>query len=160
MGRSERPPVVVIGVGNAMRRDDGIGPAVLESLGRTDLGDVARTDVELVMLDGESTRLIEAWRGRRRAIVIDAVRSGEPPGRIHRVELGRDPLPDGRPANSSHSSGVAEAIALGRALGRLPDELIVIGVEAGDLSLGEGLSSQVSAALPTLVQNVRAEARR
>ena len=69
--------VVVIGVGNDFRRDDGAGPAVVASLrGRVPPG------VELVLTDGEPTRLIEAWAGAALAIVVDAVRAHPPrPGR-------------------------------------------------------------------------------
>jgi hydrogenase maturation protease len=149
---TERAPVVVIGIGNAMRGDDGVGPAAVEQLR---LGHDPRVDY--VTLDGESTRLLDAWRGRERAVVIDAVRSEAEPGAVHRLELGHDAMPTGPPATSTHGGGLAEALELGRELDRLPLRLIVLGVEAGDLSPGEGLSPAVSAALPCLVERVRAE---
>jgi hydrogenase maturation protease len=70
--------VVVIGVGNEFRRDDAAGPAVVTSLrGRVPPG------VELVLTDGEPTRLIEAWTGAALAVVVDAVRADPPrPGRV------------------------------------------------------------------------------
>jgi hydrogenase maturation protease len=151
--------VVIIGIGNPMRRDDGVGPAALVWLEHTDL---AHGDgrAELITLDGEPTRLLDAWRGRRRAIVIDAARSDARAGSIHRVEVGHDPLPGWATGSSSHSAGLAEAVALGRTLDLLPEQLIVFGVEAGDLALGEGLSGAVLAALPALVEQVASEARR
>lgn len=149
------PPIVVIGMGNPMRRDDGIGHVALERLGR--LPELDERQVELVALDGEATRLIAAWRGRRRAIVIDAGRAGAAPGTVHRLEAGVDRLPGWTESPSSHTAGLAEAVALGDALGALPDQLIVLGVEAEDLSMGEGLSPAVEAALPALVERIHAE---
>ena len=147
---SPAPPVLVIGLGNAMRRDDGIGPAAIELLERETL-----PAADMIVLDGESTRLIEAWRGRSRAIVIDAVAAGSRAGTIHEVEVGTDALPDWDAGASTHGAGIAEAVALGRALDRLPAELVVFGVEPDDLSHGPGLSPAVDAALPLLVERVR-----
>ena len=149
--------LVIIGIGNPMRRDDGIGPAAVACLERTDL---AGAGPELLTLGGEPTGLLEAWQRRWRTIVIDAARSDATAGTIHRVEVGADPLPPWAAGSSSHSAGLAEAVALGRALDRLPEHLIVFGVEAADVSLGEGLSGEVRAALPSLVRQVVGEARR
>ncbi len=143
-------PVLVIGLGNAMRRDDGIGPATIELLERETLA-----GADTMVLDGEATRLIEAWRDRPRAIVIDAVATGESAGTIHEVEVGTDALPGWAAGASTHGAGIAEAVALGRALDRLPAELVVFGVEPADLSHGPGLSPAVDAALPALVDRVR-----
>ena len=57
---------MVIGVGNEFRRDDGAGPAVVAKL-----RDPAPPGVELVTIDGEPTRLIEAWTGAALAVVVD-----------------------------------------------------------------------------------------
>ncbi|NNC81571.1 MAG: hydrogenase maturation protease [Acidimicrobiales bacterium] len=146
-------PLVIIGIGNAMRRDDGVGLAAIAHLEDTE-SNSADGAVEFRALDGEPTRLIEAWRGRRRAVVIDAARAGATAGAIHRVEVGVDPLPDWANIASSHSAGLAEAIALARAVDALPDQLIVFGVEPGDLSMGEGLSAEVESAVPPLVQRI------
>ncbi|MDH3753696.1 MAG: carbamoyltransferase HypF [Acidimicrobiia bacterium] len=157
MPATATPHVVIIGIGNPMRHDDGIGPAAVESLESSDLTGTGQ-GVELLTLDGEPTRLVEAWRDRRRAIVIDAACSGDPAGSIHRIDVGSDPLPPWTAAHSSHGTGLAEAVDLGRTLGLFPDHLVVFGIEAGDVSLGEGLSSEVRAALPSLIEQVTAEA--
>jgi len=80
-------PVVVIGVGNEFRRDDGAGPAVI---GR--LRDLVPSGVGLVVTDGEPTRLIEAWSEAALAVVVDAVRA-EPshPGQVHLLGLDDGP---------------------------------------------------------------------
>ena len=135
-------PVVVIGVGNEFRRDDGAGLAVVERL-----RGLVPPGVELVISDGEPTRLIEAWTGAALAVVIDAVHAEPPhPGRIHRFAVDRPGSGAARPA-SSHGFGLDDSIALALALDRMPGRLIVHAIEAADLSYGTGLTAPVVAAV-------------
>jgi len=144
-----RAPVVVIGVGNEYRRDDGAGPAVVGRLrGRVPSG------VELVITDGEPTRLIEAWTGAALAVVVDAVRARPPrPGQIHRFAVDRLDTAAGQAA-SSHGFGLDDAIALAAALDRMPGRLIVHAIEAADLSLGTGLTPAVAAAVDVVARAI------
>jgi hydrogenase maturation protease len=138
---------VVIGIGNPYRRDDGVGPALAERLTRLGI-----SNVDIRVLDGEPTGLLDAWTGASLAIVVDAVLSQPArPGQIHRTSL-----PDlaRAPAASSHGLGVPEAVELGRALHRLPDRLLVYAVEAADVGYGTELSPAVAAALPELLDAV------
>jgi hydrogenase maturation protease len=152
-----RRPVVVIGVGNEFRRDDGIGPEVLSRLRRRARapGAAGRWDaVRLVDSDGEPASVIEAWTGASLAVVVDAVVADPPaPGRLHRVVLGGDELPGDRQV-SSHGLGLGEAVSLGRALGRMPGRLIVHAVQAADVGHGTGLTPAVSAAAAALTEAV------
>jgi hydrogenase maturation protease len=133
---------VVIGVGNEFRSDDGAGPAVIGRLrGRVPSG------VELVITDGEPTRLIEAWTGAALAVVVDAVRAEPPrPGTTHRFVVDR-PGPGTARTASSHGFGLDDAVALALALDRMPGRLIVHAIEAGDLTQGTGLTPAVEAAV-------------
>jgi hydrogenase maturation protease len=142
---------VVIGVGNEYRRDDGIALTLIAELA----GHVL-PGTRLVASDGEPAGLLAEWSGADLAVVVDAV-SGEPaePGRIHRTSLGELRRSGG--VASSHGLGIPEAVALGRALGRLPQRLVVYAVEAADLNLGVGLTPDVAAALPELLTAVCAE---
>ncbi len=134
--------VVVIGVGNEFRRDDGAGPAVLARL-----RDLAPPGVRLVITDGEPTRLIDAWAGTALAVVVDAVRAEPPrPGTVHRFVVDGPGARAGRAA-SSHGFGFGDAIALAAALDRMPARLIVHAIEAADLTQGPGLTPPVAAAV-------------
>ena len=147
-----RGRAVVIGVGNEFRRDDGAGPAVVARLlGRAPDG------VDLLLSDGEPTRLIEAWAGAAVAVVVDAVRA-EPavPGRLHRLVLRRAGTDEVRPV-SAHGLGLDSAIGLAQALGRMPGTLILHAVEAADLGQGPGLSPAVAAVIDTLAAAVLAD---
>ncbi|MGI9614985.1 MAG: hydrogenase maturation protease [Acidimicrobiales bacterium] len=148
-----RAPIVVIGIGNEMRSDDGVGPVAVERLAASDLGD----DVELLSLDGEPTRLIDAWRERRFGVVVDAIAGGAEPGTIHRVEVGVDAMPGWSSGPSSHLGGVAEAVAFAEVLMRSADRLIVYGIEPLTVAEGIGLSPAVAASVPTLVARIRSE---
>lgn len=132
----------MIGVGNEYRRDDGAGLAVVNSL-----RDRVPPGVDLVLTDGEPTRLIEAWTGAALAVVVDAVRADPPrPGRVHRFELDR-PLAGTTRMTSSHGFGLDDAIRLALALDRMPARLIVHAIEASDLTQGTGLTPLVAAAV-------------
>jgi len=132
----------VIGVGNEFRRDDGVGPAVIDQL-----RDLVPSGVGLVMTDGEPTRLIEAWTGAALAVVVDAVRAQPPhPGRVHRFVVDRPGAGVARMA-SSHGFGFDDAIALAVALDRMPGRLIVHAIEAADLTQGTGLTPAVAEAV-------------
>ncbi|WP_227981983.1 hydrogenase maturation protease [Nocardia spumae] len=146
-----RPRLVVIGVGNEFRRDDGIGP-----LSAARIDSLRLPDTLVTVCDGEPTALLDAWDDADLAIVIDAVLC-EPsaPGRIWHTTV--DALRGLTTATSSHALGIPDALPLARALDRVPRELVVLAVEAADLGLGTGLSAPVAAALPRLVETVRAE---
>jgi hydrogenase maturation protease len=144
--------VVVIGVGNEFRGDDGAGPGVIACLPGRLPG-----DVELVPSDGEPTGLLEAWTGASVAIVVDAV-AGPAPGALRRLVLGQDAAAANEAGvASTHGLGVETAIGLAAALGRLPTVLIVHCIEGADFSYGRGLSEPVAAAIGSLADAIVAD---
>ena len=148
-GVTLRGRVVVIGVGNEFRRDDGAGPQIVAGL-----REHAPAGIEFLVSEGDPAGIIEAWDGADLAIVVDAVRiDPTAPGRLYRLTLDRDrPAPDR--AVSSHGLGLGEAIGLAQVLGRMPARLIVHAVEAGDVSPGTGLTPTVAAAAARLTAAV------
>ncbi len=144
--------IVVIGVGNPYRCDDGVGPAVVELVRAAGL-----PAVRVAQSTGEATDLMDLWQGAELAVVVDAVRVPHPePGRAHRVEVA-DLDPPGAPAASSHGLGLGGTVALARVLDRLPGRLVVYAVEVVRVTHGEGLSPAVAAAVPGIAQRVVAE---
>ncbi|GAA4553335.1 hydrogenase maturation protease [Amycolatopsis samaneae] len=141
--------VVVIGVGNEYRHDDGVGLAVV-----TELGERPIPGVTTMICDGEPAALLDAWSTADLAVVVDAVLC-EPstPGRTWKSTV--DGQPPGRGTASSHALGIPDAVRLGAALGRVPGELVVFAVEAANLDLGVGLSPPVAAAVPEVARAVR-----
>jgi hydrogenase maturation protease len=140
----------VIGLGNPARRDDGVGWAVAAAVGRR-LGDA----VELRWCDGEPARLLEAWTGADVAVVVDAMRSGAPAGTVRVITADEiTVLGESAGGAGTHAVGIGHAVALGRAVGRLPHELHVVGVEAGDHGFGDGLSVPVAEAIERAIDLV------
>jgi hydrogenase maturation protease len=141
------PDAVVIGVGNRLRRDDGVGPAVAAVCAARDM-----TGVRVITEMADPTDLLDAWSGAGLAVLVDAVVSGTAaPGTVRcwrPDDLGHSP------AVSSHGMDVAAMIRLGRVLDRLPAEVVLISVEAADTGHGPGLTERVAAAVPVAVEAV------
>jgi len=140
---------LILGVGNRYRRDDGVGPAVADRL--TALG------IAVQEHSGEGAGLMDAWSGAERVIVVDATQSGAEPGTIVRLDAGTQELPGGLFRYSSHLFGLAEAVEMARALGRLPGELVIWGIEGADFGFGEDLTPAVAAAADEVARRITAE---
>ena len=139
----------IIGVGNPLRGDDGAGAAVAESLRATGLPAEA--------FDGDGAELMEAWQGHDRVFLIDAVVSGSAPGSAHRFEAGEREIPRDFFRYSSHLFGLAEAVETARHLGRLPEKLVVYGIEGAQFNLGQGLSPEVERGVEEIAAMIKGE---
>ena len=114
--------------------------------------------IEVRVHQGEPTALLDMWLGHRAVVLIDAMHSGAPAGTIRRFDASRGPLPARWGGSSStHAVALAEAIELGRTLGRLPPTLVVYGIEGSAFDAGPRLSPALEAALPTLADSVLRE---
>ncbi|GHH82847.1 hypothetical protein GCM10018793_43460 [Streptomyces sulfonofaciens] len=162
MEASARPPrIVVIGVGNAFRRDDGVGPVVVDALARHGEHSPLPPGTGLFVCDGEPVRLLTLWQGADLAVVVDAALARPPrPGRIHRIGTERVLRAAAHATAGSHGLGLRTAVELARALGRLPAHLIVYAVEAADTRAGPGMTSPVRAAVAPLVRRIAADVAR
>jgi hydrogenase maturation protease len=104
--------------------------------------------------------LLDLWSGARAAVVVDAMSSGAAAGTVRRFDVAGAPLPVGSfKATSTHALDVSGAVELGRALGRLPRELVIIGVEGRSFGAGDALSAELAAAVPVAVRAVLEELR-
>lgn len=143
---------IVIGLGNPLLSDDGLGIRAA-SLLRQRLCDDDRVDVIEAYTGG--LNLMELMVGYERAVVVDALTSGHhTPGTL--VELGLDDLLTSRNTRSTHDASLAVALETGKLLGlRLPGSIFFFGIEAGNAKdFGELLTDQVDQALPMLVELV------
>ena len=150
-----RKSVWVVGVGNSLARDEGVGPAAVERLKAESLPAGTR------LLDAGTDLLtaMAGFAGADRVILIDAMRAGGAPGTIYRLTLEEleKRTRAGASALSAHGFGVVEAVGLARAAGMRFPPTVVVGVEPGEVAFGEGLSPAVEAAMPRLVAAVREE---
>ncbi|GAB6165184.1 hydrogenase maturation protease [Thermostilla marina] len=149
---------LVLGLGNPILSDDSVGLRVVDRL-RPVLADHPHIEVDEDHWGG--LRLMEHLAGYDRAVIVDAMQLGHPPGTI--VELSPDGLPTQRSC-SSHDVTFSTALELGRKLDihLPPDEFIsLVGIEADDiLTFGESCTPAVEAAIPQAVEFVLAILRR
>jgi hydrogenase maturation protease len=105
---------------------------------------------------GEPSRLLEHLDGCAKLVLVDACRSGRPPGTILRLSLPHAALGT-FPGRSSHGLSVGAVLALAEQLGRLPPALVLYAIEAQSCEPNQELSPAVSAALAELCRRVRQE---
>ena len=141
--------MLIIGVGNAYRGDDGAGLAVAHALRAT-----LPPEIEVIEESGEGTSLMDAWRGASRVILIDAVHSGAVPGTIHHFDASTSTVPTALFPCSTHAFGVADAIEMARALRELPEQLMIYGIEGGNFDEIDGLSRDVQHAVAAVVRQI------
>ena len=135
-------PCLIVACGNPDRGDDAAGPLVADRLRSLGIPAEKRT--------GEGLDLLESWSGAESVIIVDAVVTGAPAGTISVWDAHRAPVVRDVFRASTHAFGVAEAVDLGRALGRLPKSLTIYGIEAAQFEQGSPPSPPVLAAVEQL----------
>jgi len=146
----------IIGVGNLLVADDGVGIRVVRELRRM------IDDPRVVCAESErgGLDLLDYLEGMDRGIVVDAAATGvHPPGSITRFTLRQPFIPGGCP--SLHALSIDAVLSLGSSAGMpLPDEVILYAVEAADIeSFGAGCTGDVEPAIPELVAMVQEDLR-
>ena len=144
---------LLIGIGNAWRGDDAAGLHLARRLQPR----LETFGVRVLELSGEAGELLEAWQGSELVVVADAVSSGAEAGTLHRYDATAGPLPARLASPSTHGWGLAQAVELGRALGRLPRRLVIYGIEGQDFQTGRGLTPAVERAVGDAAERVSYE---
>jgi hydrogenase maturation protease len=149
---SSRRPILVLGIGNALLRDEGIGVHVVRALAEQALGP------EVEVLDGGTAGvdLLEAIADRRKVIVIDAIRAEGEPGDILRFTPD-DLVPETQSAMSVHEFGLLQTLTAARHLGCSPAEVVIFGVKPKEIVWGTELTAELAAAVPRVAALVREE---
>ena len=144
---------LVIGLGNPILSDDGVGWVVAEQL----RAKIKNPKVDFLLLTLGGLRLMERLVGYRHVIIIDAVVTGQhPPGYILQFPLADFPDPSAGHTTSVHDTSLLNAIRVGREMGLdLPEEIDVIAVESVNIKdFSERLTPHVADAVPRAVQLV------
>ena len=147
------PSLVVIGLGNDIATDDGVGIHVANEL-EVELHD--RDDIDVVALPWAGFALLDVLRGRRVAVIVDSLVTGtHAPGTI--VRLGVDHLSGSVRLNSFHDINYPTVLGLGRSLGwEMPDVVAIFGVETAVADeFGETLTPAVADAVTEVVHEVK-----
>lgn len=146
--------LLIIGVGNPDRGDDGAGHAVIAALRKRLGARAAPGDPTLAEHGGEATSLVEAMQVFSSVVVIDAADFGARPGNHCRFEAGDTALPSELTNMSSHGFGVPQAIELARALGTLPQRCSVYAIQAATFETGAALSPSVAVAVEIVAEHI------
>jgi hydrogenase maturation protease len=157
---------IVVGLGNPILGDDGIGWKVAEEVGRMIKADASLhfsashpggsgEDIEVDRLSIGGLGLMERLVGYDYAILVDALALDYPPGSVHTFSLDELPSRAGHAA-SAHDTSLQNALRLGRSMGaHLPDRVTVVGVTAQPVfDFGEELSPLVRASVGAAARTV------
>ena len=145
------PRIVVIGVGNLLLKDEGIGIHAVQALQEQGLP----ADVKLVD-GGTSPDLIAYTRAGDKLIIVDAAKAGGEPGSVYRFKP-EDLADDRAVLASAHEMGVVENLRLIRLSGNEPRETVIIGIEPCKIEYGTELSPELRKKLPKIVETVMKE---
>ncbi len=145
-------PVLVMGIGNILLRDEGVGVRVVQAMQDLDLSD----EVELIDAGTAGADLVDIMANRRKVVVVDAIEAGAVPGTVFRLR-GEDLMPEPGAAVSLHQLGFVESLAMAQQLGCAPIDVVVIGVQPSQIRAGLELSPDVKNAIPRAITAVRSE---
>lgn len=139
--------VLVLGVGSILMTDDGIGVRAVEELQRRfHIPD----NVEVIDGGTSGLDLLPYLADRDYLIIIDAVKSGAPPGTVLMAE-GEDVPARFRTRISPHQLGISELLAAAMLTGELPKQLVLFGIEPKTIEMGLCLSPEVRAGLDKML---------
>lgn len=145
--RLSRPGrLVLIGVGHRDRADDGVGPAVVEALGRR------FNDVLAIVREGDLAVLPLLWEPDDDVVIIDVIVSAGPIGEVS--EIDPDHL-ESSSGMSTHGLNVADAVQLARRLDRMPARLRVFGIGGREFGYGP-ISQDLSGRLDSIAVELAA----
>lgn len=149
------PRVRIVGCGNPDAGDDAAGLLAVERA-----RPLVASDVEVVTAP-TAMHVLDLLDDTGTVLLVDAMRTAgaaRSPGEVVRAESGPDGLPVTlRSSLSSHGLGLAEAVGLAAALGPVP-RVVFLGIEVGNVAAGNGLSPEVEAGLPSLIEAIVREA--
>jgi hydrogenase maturation protease len=148
----DQHPIRIIGVGNLFRADDAVGLLAAQRL-----KGLVQDRAEVIEAELAGFDVLDLLSGTPAVILIDAARSGQPSGTIHRLDASADPVSGDLFPHSTHVLNAVDAIEMGRTLGFLPSRVILYGVEVGDTTAGNALSPAVAEALDQVVEQVLRE---
>ena len=142
--------ILVLGIGNLIMSDDGIGVRVIQHL-----QDHYRFPSDVIILEGGTLGLdlLPRLDGIDRLVIVDATETGGPPGTL--VRLSGDELSMALKTKvSPHQMGLQDLLAVADLLGQCPGEIVLCGVQPASIAIGEFLSPPVAAQLAALADMV------
>jgi len=143
--------ILIVGIGNLLCRDEGIGVHVIQEIKNMKLPD----HIDLLDMGTSTMDLISYLEGVKKLIVIDAMKAGGAPGTIYKCRP-EDLLPEEEGPISLHEIGLLESLNMAQKMGMKIDT-VIIGVEPRVLDWGMELSDEVESKIPTIIEAVLKE---
>ena len=150
--RVREDKIVILGVGNLLLRDEGVGVHLIQKLREMEIGE----RVELI--DGGTSLLdfIPQAEDVSKLIIVDAIKLGGKPGKTYRICVDDSLLRGAKGMTSLHQLGVVETLAIAQKMGRLP-HTVIIGIEPKEIGYGLELSPEVKRKMGKLVNLILEE---
>lgn len=152
MTDEQRARVLILGIGNLLLSDEGVGVHAVRCLARRELP----PGVEILDGGTSGADLVDYLEGRDKVVVIDAASGDGPPGTVYRCEA-RD-LMEQEETLSLHEFGLIDSLRMAEQLGCAPQRVVVLGVQPATMEPGLELSPHVAAALPGILKLALTEA--
>jgi hydrogenase maturation protease len=150
--RTRPRATLVLGLGNILLRDEGVGVRVVQAMEGLELP----PDVELFDGAAAGLDLLDVLADRRKVIVIDAIAGSSAPGTVLRLTAA-DLVQEQSPRVSLHEIGFLETLAAAEQLGIAPKEVVIFGVKPCDVSYGLDLSPKIARLVSRIVELVLSE---
>jgi hydrogenase maturation protease len=150
-------PVLIVGLGNPLQGDDGVGCAVAEVLQATSFHERVPEEAEVMDLGTPGIGLINFVEGRNHVIIVDAAEMGRAPGEVIRLVPEQIRLEASVRSLSLHAPGIADSLLLAQALNLRMPEIVIFGIQPAFIGWRSGLSPAVQSAVPRVVEAVLEE---
>ena len=149
--------ILILGIGNILMKDEGIGVHIVHQLQEQDLPD----NVEVIDGGTAGLDILLSQEGLYKLVVIDAIKAGNKPGTIYKTKCLAPQFIAGFSAGQSqislHQLGLLDALAVAEKLNRAPEEVTIIGVEPEEIHLGLELSEPAKRSIPKVIEQVLEE---
>ena len=154
MNHWEPSRVIILGVGNILLTDEGVGAHVVRRLAELGLPPA----VELIEAGTMPVECLGHVADIARLIIVDAVDAGGPPGAIYRLPVSQ--VAHASPELSLHELTLAEALTSWRSRGLNESRIVIIGIQPHSITWGTELSQPVADKMPAILDTVIAEVQR
>lgn len=139
----------IIGIGNILRGDDGIGPYIIKELEKENLPDC----IELIDIGSDAFSIIDYFAGKQPVLVLDCAQMGESPGKIIKFEVKDNNLSILDKAISIHGFGFSDVYKMALSLYESVP-CTVIGIQPKSIEFNTGLSNEVRQKVPSIIKMV------
>ncbi len=146
MNGEQRPAVAVLGMGNLIYSDDGAG---LRALRQLEKDPALPAGVDIVDGSAAGLPVVNLIENAERLLILDAVHVGAVPGTV--VRLDDSDLKEISGGAHVHELGVSDLISALRLMGKMPRQMVLLGIQADSIALGTELTPAVESGLPRLV---------